>query len=182
MSTRVARRYAKALFALAQEGRALDAVAAELAALRGAFDDPALSELLASPSMTAARLQALVKALAERMQLSDLTTRFLGVLAENRRLDQLAAAADHFETLHDRALNRTRITIRSASPLSAQRERELIQRFERITGKTVLATVTIDPALLGGVVVEADGKVFDGSVRTQLDELAHEITSTRTHL
>lgn len=182
MSARVARRYAKALFALARDARALDAVGAELGELRNGFTDPAVVEVLASPTMTATRLKTVVKNLATQMRLSELVANFLGVLAENHRIDQLPAAVDHFEALHDRALNRIRVSIRSAAPLAVARQRDLIAKFERLSGKTVLATIAVDPRMLGGVMVEAEGKVFDGSLRTQLEHLAHEITSTRTYL
>jgi F-type H+-transporting ATPase subunit delta len=182
MSGRVARRYAKALFVLAGEARALDAVGLELQQLRAAIADPATLALLASPAMTAPRLADLARQLAQRLHLSALTAHFLGVLARNRRLDQVPGIYDRFEAMHDRALGRIRVVIRSATPLDEPRQRELVAAFERLTGKTVLATVTITPALLGGVVVEAEGKVYDGSLRTQLDHMARGITGARTYL
>ncbi len=182
MSGRVARRYAKALFTLARDARALDVVAGELAGLRPAFADPATVAMLASPAMTETRLGDLARNLATQFQLSALTASFLGVLADNRRLDQLAAVSDSYQDLYDRALGRIRVTIRSATPLGAVRQRELVGAFEQRTGKTVLATIIIDPELLGGVIVEVEGKVFDGSVRTQLAHLAREITGARTYL
>ena len=182
MSGKVARRYAKALFALAQDARALDIVAAELTELRTAFADPQLVAALRTPTMTAPRLTALAGDLATQLRLSELTAKFLGVLAENRRLDQLAGVCDRFEELHDHALNRIRVTIRSAGVLPTQRLNQIVERFQQLTAKTVLATTESDPALLGGVVVAAEGKVYDGSVRTQLDHLARDITGTRTYL
>jgi F-type H+-transporting ATPase subunit delta len=182
MSGRVARRYAKALFALAREAGALDAVAAELAALRIAFSDPNTAELLADPMMTAARLTALVQGLGSQLRLSNLTTNFLGVLAANRRIDQLAGIHDRFEQLHDQVLGRVRATIRSAAPLATAQQNEVVAVFEKLAGKVVLPTVETDPDLLGGLVVETEGKVYDGSLRTQLEHLAREITGARTYL
>jgi F-type H+-transporting ATPase subunit delta len=182
MSGKVARRYAKALFGLARDARVLDVVAAELVNLRSAFGDPAIARVLGSPMMTVARLSALTHQITTQLRLSELTGKFLGVLAENRRLDELPGVCDSFEALHDRALNRIRVTIRSAAVLPTERLKELVATFERLTGKTVLATTSTDATLLGGVVVEAEGKVYDGSVRTQLDHLAREITGARTYL
>ena len=182
MSGRVARRYAKALFALAREGPALETVAAELEAVRQPFADPAVLAVLASPAMTVARLTALMQELTRHLHLSDLTARFLGVLAANRRVDQLPGICDRFREFYDRALGRVRVSIRSAVPLSAARQAEIVAAFERLTGKTVLATVVTDADLLGGTVVEAEGKTYDGSLRTQFEHLAREISSARTHL
>lgn len=182
MSGKVARRYAKALFALARDARVLDTVAAELVDLRDAFRDPAVVHVLGSPMMTVARLTGLTQQITTQLRLSELTGKFLGVLAANRRLDQLPGVCDRFQELHDQALNRIRVAIRSAVALPSARVSEIVATFERLSGKTVLANVDTDPALLGGVLVEAEGKVYDGSVRTQLDHLAREITGARTHL
>jgi len=182
MTSRVARRYAKALFSLAQEAQALDAVAAELRELHQAFGDPAIMAVLASPLTSASRLTALARQLTEQLALSTLTKHFLGVLADNRRLDQLAGVYEHFEALHDRALGRIRVTIRGAASLTEERQREIVTAFEQRTGKTVLATVVTDPVLLGGVVVEAEGKVYDGSLRTQLEHLARDMAGARIYL
>ena len=182
MSGKVARRYAKALFALAREARTIESVAAELNELRTAFGDPTVLAVLASPTMTAARLTTLVQQLTQQLRVSELTANFLMVLAHNRRLDQLPGVCDRFQELHDRALNRIRVSIRSATALPTERLNAIVANFEKATGKTVLATTVADPALLGGVVVEAEGKVYDGSVRTQLDRLADEITGASTYL
>jgi F-type H+-transporting ATPase subunit delta len=182
MSGKVARRYAKALFALARDARVLDTVAAELADLRTAFGDPAVVHVLGSPMMTAARLMGLTQQITAQLRLSELTGKFIGVLAENRRLDQLPGVCDRFQELHDGALNRIRVAVHSAAVLPPARLSEIVATFERLTGKTVLAHVETDPALLGGVLVEVAGKVYDGSVRTQLDHLAREITGARTYL
>lgn len=180
--TRVSRRYAKALFALAQDGGTVDTVAGELAQLSAALSDPAILAVLASPTLGAARLTTLAQRLGEQFQLSQLTRHFLGVLAHNRRMDELVGVAAHFQRMQDRALGRIRITIRAATALSAARQAEIVARFEKLSGKTVLATVEVVPALLGGVTVDVEGKVYDGSVRTQLDRLAHEMTGGRTYL
>jgi F-type H+-transporting ATPase subunit delta len=132
--------------------------------------------------MTVARLTALTQQLTTQLRLSELTGKFIGVLAENRRLDQLPGVCDRFQELHDRALNRIRVTIRSSAGLPAPRLSEIVAAFERMTCKTVLAATETDPALLGGVLVEAEGTVYDGSVRTQLEHLAREITGARTYL
>ena len=68
-----------------------------------------------------------------------------------------------------------RITMRSARPLDSQQQEQIAGAFARLTGKQVLPTVAVDPELLGGIVVEVGSKVYDGSVRTQLERLAKEL-------
>src|SRR6185295_6157407 len=97
-----------------------------------------------------------------------LTRNFLAVLADHRRLDQLAPIAEHYQRLVDDALGRVRARIVSAAEMSADEETALTTVIERLTGKKVVAERSIDPELLGGVTVEVGGKVYDGSLRTQL--------------
>jgi F-type H+-transporting ATPase subunit delta len=72
-----------------------------------------------------------------------------------------------------------RAQIRSAATLTAKEQRSLVEAFSRRTGKTVIPTVTVDPTLLSGIVVEIEGKVYDASLQAQLrrmgDALAQQI-------
>ncbi|MFN8627056.1 MAG: ATP synthase F1 subunit delta [Candidatus Binatia bacterium] len=174
----VARRYAKAVFSLASEERALEDTARQLERLAALVQDPTVGPVLRSPLLSPVRRRALAQMLAKELSLSELLSRFLGVLSDRQRLGELAAIADHFQHLYDRALGRVRITVRTARPLEAVQQEQLMGAFAHLTGKHVLPTVVLDPELLGGVLVEVEGKVYDGSVRTQLQRLAKELTRT----
>jgi F-type H+-transporting ATPase subunit delta len=76
-----------------------------------------------------------------------------------------------FEALVDRKRGRTRARVRSATPLAPDLVAELTRVFGVITGKEVVPDLTVDPELLAGVIVEVDGRVYDGSLRTQLGKL-----------
>lgn len=174
----VAPRYAKALFALAKEGQVLERTADEMSRLVAVTDDPLLKPVLSSPLLSAARRRELARTLAHELQLSDLLTRFLGLLADHQRLGELPAMSEHFQRLLDREFGRVRITIRSATPLDPTQHDQLVAAFAQVTGKQVLPNVMVDGDLLGGVIVEVEGKVYDGSVRTQLDRLVKELSGT----
>jgi len=174
----VARRYAKALFALAQEGGALEPTATATARVAAVALDPSVAPVLRSPLLSTPQRQELAATIARELTLSDLMTRFVQLLADHQRLADLPAIHQRFEELLDQAMGRVRISIRSATALVAEQQAELLATFAKITGKQVIPTIVIDSSLLGGVVVEAEGKVYDGSVRTQLDRLAKELTGT----
>jgi F-type H+-transporting ATPase subunit delta len=173
----VARRYAKALFALAKEAGSLEATADELGKAAAVAADPSLGPVLGSPLLAASKRRALADMLVTDLKLGDLLSRFLHLLADQKRLDQLPSIADHYSRLLDAALGRVRITIRSSAELHPQQQTAIVGKFAQLTGKQILPQVRVDPALLGGVVVEVGGKVYDGSIRTQLDRLAARLSS-----
>jgi F-type H+-transporting ATPase subunit delta len=175
MTGAVGRRYARALFSLAKETAVLQPTADELARVADVAEDPAVGSVLRSPLLAPQRRTDLVDLLTRELRLSDLLARFLKLLAAHHRLAQLPAIQDHFQRLLDAELGRVRVRIRSAGPLDAAQQQALVDTFATITGKQVLATIAIDADLLGGVVVEVEGRVYDGSVRAQLERLAKEI-------
>lgn len=166
----IGRRYGRALFELATESRTIDEVGtglSELATAVGGLD----AGLLAAGALTLEQRHQLAAALVGRFGRDTLLGRFLGVLAENDRLEQLPGIHESFEHLQDLAAGQVRAVIRSASPVSDAERSALRQKFEKITGRRVLETVEIDAELLGGVTVETEGRVYDGSIRTQLARL-----------
>jgi len=177
MST-VSRRYAKAIFSLAENEHSLEETCNQLARLAALLHDPAVGPVLRSPLLAPGRRRELAQTLARELGLSDLLTRFLGVLSDHQRLGELPAIADNVQHFYDQALGRVRITIRSARPLSATQEQEINAAFARLAAKQVVPSAVVDPELLGGVLVEIEGKVYDGTVRTQLERLAKELGGT----
>jgi F-type H+-transporting ATPase subunit delta len=170
----IGRRYGRALFDLATEARSVDEVAGQLAELAAAVD--ALDAGSLAPGLlTQAQRDSLARSLVDRLGGASLVAKFVGVLAANDRLEQLPGVRDHYEKLADTAAGRVRVSIRSASPLSDSERAALKTKFESITGRRVLDTVEVDPDLLGGVTVEAEGRVYDGSVRTQLARLERQM-------
>jgi len=172
----VARRYAKAVFGLAKEAGALQPTADQLARLAAVASDPTVGPVLRSPLLSAARRHDLAQTLSHELKLSELLTHFVQLLADHQRLRELPAIADRYQQLLDTEVGRVRVTIRSASPLDAKQEADIVAVFARLTGKQVVSRSVVDTELLGGVVVEVYGKVYDGSVRTQLDRVAKELS------
>jgi F-type H+-transporting ATPase subunit delta len=180
MSGSVARRYAKALFSVADGAQILEQTAAELQVLRALTADEQIAAALANPLLSPTSRRNLAGTIADNLKLSPTTRNFLSLLADHRRLDQLGGIAAQFERILDARLNRVRASITSATALSDAQRQAVIAAFEQKLGRSVLADTHIDPQLLGGVVVDVEGTIYDGSVRTQLHALAHRIAGGRS--
>ncbi len=169
----LAGRYASALFDLARESNAIDSVQASLAALRqGLADSADLAALVASPVVSRTDAANAVAAVAKAMKLDSLTTSFLGVLAENRRLADLSGMIGAFDAIV--AAHRGEVTakVTSAHPLSAEQIKALAANLKTRVGRDVSIATTVDPAILGGLVVQLGSQLIDGSIRTRLNSFA----------
>jgi F-type H+-transporting ATPase subunit delta len=182
MSASIARRYAKAIFAIAKEQDRLERTGEELDALASLASHPDLAAAVSNPILGERSRQVIARTFAEQLELGPMTRNFVFLLAAHKRLDQLVGIADHYRRLVDVALGRTRADIVCAVGLRIDHRQELVAALEKLTGKTVLATERVDPELLGGLVVEAQGKVYDGSLRTQLQRLAASIAGRQSFL
>ena len=182
MTGAVSRRYAKAIFSLAQEEGRLEDTAADLERLAAAVSDPELAGTIANPLLAPAARLGIAKALGDGLELPPTLRDFLALLADHHRLDQLVPIHRQFQRLVDQALGRVRATVTSAADIDPARRREILAVFERVTGKTVLAEWRIDPDLLAGIAVDIRGTVYDGSLRTQFDRLARAIAGSRSYL
>jgi F-type H+-transporting ATPase subunit delta len=166
-------RYALALFELANEHKQLDAVAASLGQLRDALaqsDD--LRRLTTSPLVSREDASKAIDGVAIAMKLDPLTTNFLGVLAHNRRLGQIAPAIRAFQTLLARQRGQANAEVVSAHPLDDDQVAALKTKLRQKLGTDVTVDLTVDPSILGGLIVRLGSQQIDGSIRTKLNSLA----------
>ncbi len=169
----LAGRYAVALFDLARESNAIDAVSRSLAALRSGLAESAdLSALIASPVVGRGDAAKAVAAVAAAMKLDSLTTKFLGVLADNRRLADLRRMIDAFDAIVADHRGEVTAKVTSAHPLTAEQLKELTANLKTRVGRDVAVATTVDPAILGGLVVQLGSQLIDGSIRTRLNSFA----------
>lgn len=169
----LAGRYASALFDLARESNAIDNVQQSLSALRAGLTESAdLKALVESPVVSRADAAKAVAAVAKAMKLDSLTGKFLGVLAENRRLADLGGMIDAFDAIV--AAHRGEVTakVTSAHPLTAAQLDALAANLKTRVGRDVQVATTVDPAILGGLVVQLGSQLIDGSIRTRLNSFA----------
>lgn len=167
-------RYATALFDLARESKSIDAVEASLATVRAALDQSDdFRALSTSPIVSRSDAAKGIAATSAAMKLDATTTNFLGVLAQNRRLSQLPAIIKSFRALAAQHRGEASAEVVSAHPLTDAQVDALKQGLRARIGRDVSVDLSVDPSLLGGLVVKIGSQMIDSSIKTRLNTLAH---------
>ena len=171
--TGLAGRYAAALFELAGEQKAVDAVSADLAAFGKAMDANAdLARVVKSPVFSRDDQGKALKAVLAKMGANALTTRFLLLLAAKRRLFALTGVIRAYESLVAQSRGETEADITSARPLADAELADIKSALKARLGREPRLNTKVDPALLGGLVVKVGSRMIDSSLRTKLAGLA----------
>jgi len=166
-------RYATALFDLARDAKAVDAVAASLATVKAALagsDD--LRLLTTSPMIDRATATRTIEAVAGAMSLDPLTSKFLGVLAHNRRLSALPTIIRDFSKLTANQRGEITAEVTSAHPLDGDQQAALKAKLRAGLGADAALILNVDPEILGGLIVRVGSRMVDSSIRTKLNTLA----------
>jgi F-type H+-transporting ATPase subunit delta len=172
ISGSIGRRYAKALFGLAVEQDRVEPWSDALRALKVAVDgSPELREVLQNPVYTKDQRRAVAAKLAEALQLDAEPANLLSLLADRNRLAYLDGIVGYFGELADAKLGRVRARVTTAVPVDAAALDAISKRLGAATAATVLVEHAVEPAVLGGVVAQIGSIVYDGSLRTQLEQL-----------
>ena len=176
-SSLAADRYAQALFELANEENGLDAVAADLADLgRMIAENADLARLVASPTFSRAQQGAAMAEILSAAGAAPLTQKFIGLVAENRRLFMLPQIGRAFARLLARHRGEISADVKSAHPLSDAQVADLKATLKAAYGKEPQLSVTVDPSLIAGLVVQVGSKMIDSSLKTKLTNLKTVLT------
>ncbi|MCC7537334.1 MAG: ATP synthase F1 subunit delta [Deltaproteobacteria bacterium] len=168
----IGRRYARAMLSVATDQKRLDQTVEELQTLASMWESSAeLRNVLQNPVYPASIRAGVLASLASRLQLWPPTAQLLSLLDERRRLVLLPDIARAIREMADEQERRLRAHVTSAAPLPDVYFTQLKTTLERATGYSVLMRSDVDAALLGGVVTRIGDQVFDGSLRTRLDEM-----------
>lgn len=174
--TTLARPYAKAVFAEAQEKSALDAWSSDLATLAAFAADADMAKVLVHPSLTAQQqAQALIDVCGDK--LNDAAKNLVAVLAENKRLPLLPEIAALYEEFKAQLQNTVDVVVTSAFELSSEQAEKLAQALKAKLQCDVRMTSEIDESLIGGAIIRAGDLVIDGSVTGKLSKLAEAMKS-----
>ena len=166
-------RYATALFDLAREEKAIDAVSESLKTLKATLAESAeLRQLTNSPLVSRDQATRAVAAIASTLSLDPLTAKFLGVLAQNRRLGQLGAVIRAYGRLAARHRGETTAEVTSAHALTPTQVDDLQAKLKTQLGRNVAVDLTVDPSILGGLIVKIGSRQIDSSIRSKLNTLA----------
>ena len=169
----LAGRYASALFDLARDERQIDTVNRSLDSLQAALTgSPEFGEMVASPVVGREDAGRVFAALGSELQLDPLTANFLGVIARNGRKRELKSIIRAFRRFAAAHRGETTAEVTTAHPLNDDQLDALRAQLRTRAGRDVTIDATVDPAILGGIVVKLESQMIDGSIRTKLNRLA----------
>jgi len=176
----LARRYARAIYELANERNQLDAVAAELGQLKAVLKDSKEFRLIThNPSLSRKELAEAMRKVSDVAKLGPLTQSFLGLLAKNRRLENLEHVVDVF--MADLTARRGEFTAEVITPkaLAPAQQEKLSKQMDKVAGGKVHLVVREDASLLGGLMVKLGSRLIDASVKGKLTRLERQLKSQR---
>ena len=172
---RLARRYTRALFQLAREAAQEEEVGREIAQFYSAYTSSELQRILTNPAFAIDSRKRILIQIANAQGGSVLTTHFLSMLLERDRLGHLPGIVSSYQRLLNESKGRVEAKMVSAIPLEAAHLERLLGTLRGISGKEVVLHQETDPALIGGLRVELEGKIYDGTVSTQLEKMRQRI-------
>lgn len=168
----IAERYAGSLYELAAQSNSVEVVETDLGRFEALLaDSDDLSRMIRSPVFSAEEQFKAIVAIADKAGISGLVGNFLRVVAQNRRLFAVPAMIKAFRAIASEARGEVSAEVTSAHPLSDAQQDELKAALKGVTGKDVAIAATVDPSLLGGLVVKIGSRQIDTSLRTKLNSL-----------
>jgi F-type H+-transporting ATPase subunit delta len=170
----MAGRYANALFELALEENALDAVKTDLERFDSmVMESPDLQRLVKSPAFTAEEQSRALSALLEKAELGGLAANLLKVVASNRRLFAVRDIIRGFRILVARHKGEVTAQVTLAEAPSEHHLAAIKDALKAVTKKDVQVDVKLDPSIIGGLIVKLGSRMVDSSLRTKLNALKH---------
>jgi F-type H+-transporting ATPase subunit delta len=169
------RRYAEAAFEIALRDGSVERWRAELDQAAATLDSDELSEALANPALPLQQRVEIVHGVFAG--LSEPVRNLILLLLRRERIRQLPRVASEFRRLDDKRNTISHAIATSASPLGDAEVRAITARLEQMTGGRVALETSVDPGLLGGIVVRIGDRLIDGSVRGRLERLRNQLAS-----
>jgi len=170
-SVTIARPYAQAIFRLARESKALTVWSDRLQRLVAIAEDAEMAKVVGNPKFSAGQVADLFVSLSGDAGNQELAA-FIGLLAENERLDVLTQIQEIYEQLKSADEGVKDAVITSAYPLDDAQLNNLMSQLESHFGSKLQPHVEVDAALIGGIKVAVGDQVLDASVRGKLDAMA----------
>lgn len=171
----LARRYTKALFQLARDTGEEEAIGRQVDEFFAAYSGSNLQTVLTNPAFDVASRKRVLIQVGNTQQLSVLTIHFLSLLLERDRLGHLPGIVSCYRRLLNEAKGRVDAKVFSAAALDSALAERVRAQLKAMSGKDVVMQQEVDPSLLGGMMVELEGKIYDGSIRTQLEKMKQRI-------
>ncbi|MFN3226107.1 MAG: F0F1 ATP synthase subunit delta [Hyphomicrobiales bacterium] len=178
LTSGVAGRYAAALYELASNAKggakAIDAVESDLDGLQGLLDESDdLRRLVQSPAFTKEAQGKALAAVLDKAGIKGLTAQFIGVVADNRRLFALPGMIKAYKQMAAEGRGEIAAQVTSAIALTAAQRKTLSESLKEKLGSKVTLSETVDPSILGGLVVKVGSRMIDTSLKTKLNALKY---------
>jgi len=174
-------RYASALFSAAAKGEALEQVEAELTEVYNmAVESPDFERFLSDPTVPREAKKEGLAAIFDELKFSDITKRFVELLAENNRLDQLDKISDTFDDIMAAVRGEVKATITTAEEIEPQQLEDIKKGLSQALqeGETLLLQERIDPTIIGGFVIDIGDKHIDMSISSRVKKVQQMILET----
>ena len=171
----LSRRYARALFQLALEERSEEEIGQEIERFGAVYGTAPLNQVLDNPAFSLQARKNVLAQVAKSLGLSPLSVRFLSLSLERDRLTFLPSIVARYRRLLDQKRGQVEARVAAASALGEDDLRRLGEALGKIAGKRVALSQESDASLIGGLVIHLEGKIYDGSVRTQLDKMKRRV-------
>lgn len=172
----LARRYAKALFAVGKEDGKLDDYSDALQGLAALYaTDSGLADALTNPLYPLDVREKVMEGVVASIGVDKIMSNFLNLLVEKKRADVLPDIAEEFQIMVDEEKNVSHGTVVSAVELSKELQAKVQATLEKLTGKKVELSASVDASIIGGVIAKVGDLELDGSIRTQLTGLKDSI-------
>jgi F-type H+-transporting ATPase subunit delta len=174
--TILARRYAKAIFAVGQEQGKYEEYNEVLAGVAGLFTSiPEIIDALTNPLYPMDIREKVMAGMIDSMEVDSVMGNFLNLLVQKKRAEILPEIAEEYKTMVDEEKNISHGTVVSAVELSDELQQNVQATLEKLTGKKVELTTSVDPSIIGGIIAKVGDLVLDGSIKTQLAGLKDSI-------
>jgi F-type H+-transporting ATPase subunit delta len=173
VATAAARRYARAIFELAQEEGQIEEWGGRLAQVRGVMSDPDFARVLTNPTLATGERMALVSELFDSE-----ATNLARLLIESDRVRDASAIDDEFQRLVDVAAGRVRATVTTAVELTPKDRDRVAEELSKRLGKEIHLDLLVDPGILGGLKLQYGDRLVDASVATRLQQLRRRLAAS----
>ena len=169
---KVAVRYARALFAAFPDPTVNEPIAQLLRNIADTFEsDRALRDRMLDPAIPRATRKKALTSLARHAELPQGVSNFLNTLVDNYRIASIPSIATVFEEMREEAMGIVPAEITTAAPLNEEQQQRARAAVQKLTGRKVRLTCTVEPAMIGGAVTRIGSTIYDGSLQTQLTRL-----------
>ena len=176
MATAAAKRYARAVFELAEQERQVDEWGSRLAAIRRLVADPEVAAFLTNPTIATEQRMALVSDAPH--VLDGEATNLVKLLIESDRVREAGGIEEEFERLADEAAGRVRATVTTAVDLTAHDRDRVEAELSKRLGKEIRMKVVVDSRILGGLKLQYGDRLVDASVSTRLQQLRRRLAAS----